>query len=115
MPAARRATASRTASPTATAYFVYRFPFPSGTTSASATLTIDNEYVVEVERRRPGVDDGRDGRPSTIHDSRTRPTHTFDLTPHLGPDKAAYVRISDSFPEEGWGGRLYHLSASYAG
>ncbi|MGC4942099.1 glycoside hydrolase family 76 protein [Kribbella sp. DT2] len=96
------------------AYFVYRFPFPSGTTAASATLTLDNEYVVDVSG---------DGRQWTtvaretrhIHDSSNKAAHTVDLTPHLGPDKTAYVRIADSFPDEGWGGRLYHLSATYAG
>lgn len=96
------------------AYFVYRFPFPSGTSAASATLTLDNEYVVDVSG---------DGRQWTTvaretehaHDGQNKATRTFDLTPYLGPDKAAYVRISDSFPDEGWGGRLYHLSASYAG
>ncbi|ONI69946.1 glycoside hydrolase family 76 [Kribbella sp. ALI-6-A] len=96
------------------AYFVYRFPFPSGTTSASATLTIDNEYVVEVSG---------DGRQWTtvaretqhVHSGENKAARTFDLTPHLGPDKVAYVRVSDSFPEEGWGGRLYHLSATYTG
>ncbi len=96
------------------AYFVYRFPFPSDTTSASATLTLDNEYVVEVSG---------DGQQWTtvaretehVHDGQNKATQTFDLTPHLGPDKAAYLRISDSFPDEGWGGRVYHVTATYTG
>jgi predicted alpha-1,6-mannanase (GH76 family) len=96
------------------AYFVYRFPFPSGTTSASATLTIDNEYAVEVSG------DGRQWTPLAretehIHSGENKAALTFDLTSHLGPDKAAYIRISDSFPDEGWGGRLYHLSAVFTG
>ncbi|GAA1606506.1 hypothetical protein GCM10009789_71000 [Kribbella sancticallisti] len=94
------------------AYFVYRFPFPSGTASASATLTIDNEYHVEVSG---------DGRQWTtvaretrhIHGGENKATLTFDLTPHLGPDKAGYVRVSDSFPTEGWGGRVAHVTAAY--
>ncbi|MEV6285024.1 glycoside hydrolase family 76 protein [Kribbella sp. NPDC051770] len=96
------------------ASFTYRFPFPASTTAASATLTIDNEYVVEVSG---------DGRQWTelaretehAHDGQNKAARTFDLTPHLGADKAAYVRISDAFPDEGWGGRLYHLSATYTG
>ncbi|TCO35425.1 glycosyl hydrolase family 76 [Kribbella steppae] len=96
------------------AYFVYRFPFPSDTTSASATLTLDNEYVVEVSG---------DGQQWTtvaretehVHDGQNKATQTFDLTPHLGPNKAAYIRISDSFPDEGWGGRVYHVTATYTG
>ncbi|ADB31731.1 glycoside hydrolase family 76 [Kribbella flavida DSM 17836] len=94
------------------AYFVYRFPFPSGTTAASTTLTIDNEYHVEVSgdgRRWTTV--ARETR--HIHGGENKAVRTFDLTPHLGPDKAAYVRVSDSFPEEGWGGRVTHVSAAF--
>jgi len=93
-------------------YFVYRFPFPADTATASATLTIDNEYVVQVSG---------DGQQWTtvateteqIHDGENKAARTFDLTPYLGPDKTGYVRIADSFPNDGWGGRLYHLSATY--
>ena len=93
-------------------YFVYRFPFPAGTTTAAATLTIDNEYVVQVSG---------DGQQWTtvatetqqIHDGENKAAQTFDLTPYLGPDKAGFVRISDSFPDDGWGGRVYHVTATY--
>ncbi|WP_433167709.1 glycoside hydrolase family 76 protein [Kribbella sp. CA-247076] len=96
------------------AYFVYRFPFPTTTTAASVSLTIDNEYVVQVSG---------DGEQWTtvaeetdhIHNGENKATLTFDLTPHLGPDKTAFVRIADSHPEEGWGGRLYHATATYTG
>ncbi len=93
-------------------YFVYRFPFPAGTTTAAATITIDNEYVVQVSG---------DGQQWTtvatetqqIHDGENKAARTFDLTPYLGPDKAGYVRIADSFPDDGWGGRVYHVTATY--
>ncbi|MEV5963455.1 glycoside hydrolase family 76 protein [Kribbella sp. NPDC051952] len=93
-------------------YFVYRFPFPSDTTTASATLTIDNEYVVQVSG---------DGQQWTtvatetqqIHDGENKGDQTIDLTPYLGPDKAGYVRVADSFPDDGWGGRVYHVTATY--
>jgi predicted alpha-1,6-mannanase (GH76 family) len=95
------------------AYFVYRFPFPADTTAAHATLTIDNEYVVQVSG---------DGQHWTtvltetrqIHDGENKADQTIDLTPYLGPDKAAYIRVSDSFPTDGWGGRVYHVSANYS-
>ncbi|MFC6156308.1 glycoside hydrolase family 76 protein [Kribbella jiaozuonensis] len=93
-------------------YFVYRFPFPSDTTSASATLTIDNEFVVQVSG---------DGQTWTTvatetnpyHDGENKAARTFDLTQYLGADKAGYVRVSDSFPDDGWGGRVYHVTATY--
>jgi hypothetical protein len=93
-------------------YFVYRFPFPSDTTTAAVTLTIDNEFVVQVSG---------DGQQWTtvaretqqIHGGENKAARTFDLTPYLGPDKAGYVRIADSFPNDGWGGRVYHVTATY--
>ncbi|RZU12282.1 putative alpha-1,6-mannanase (GH76 family) [Kribbella rubisoli] len=97
-------------------YFVYRFPFPADTTSASATLTIDNEFVVQVSG---------DGQTWTTvatetnqeHDGNNKAARTFDLTPYLGAaagsSRAGYVRVSDSFPDDGWGGRVYHVTATY--
>jgi predicted alpha-1,6-mannanase (GH76 family) len=95
-----------------TSHFVYRFPFPAEATSAEATLTIDNQYVVEV---------GPDGENWTtvlaedepVRDGSNKAEHTLDLTPHLGPDKAVYVRVTDAFPADGWGGGVYHVSAQF--
>ncbi len=94
-------------------YFVYRFPFPADTTAAHAVLTIDNEYVVQVSG------DGQNWttvltETRQLHDGENKADQTIDLTPYLGPDKAAYVRVSDSFPTDGWGGRVYHVSAAYS-
>ncbi|MFI5693071.1 glycoside hydrolase family 76 protein [Kribbella sp. NPDC051586] len=93
-------------------YFVYRFPFPSDTTSASVSLTIDNEFAVQVSG------DGQNWttvatETNPYHDGENKAARSFDLTPYLGPDKAGYVRVSDSFPDDGWGGRVYHVTATY--
>lgn len=92
-------------------YFVYKFPFPADTTSARVVLTIDNQYVVEVS---PDAEQWttvlREDR--WITDGSNKADQVIDLTPFLGPDKAAYVRVSDSFPEDGWGGRVYHVTAT---
>lgn len=93
-------------------YFVYRFPFPAGTTSAEATLTIDNEYQVQA---------GSDGETWTtvltedqpVTDGSNKADQTIDLTSYLETDKTVYLRVSDSFPDDGWGGRVYHVSADY--
>ncbi|MFC8798601.1 glycoside hydrolase family 76 protein [Promicromonospora sp. NPDC057138] len=95
-----------------TSHFIYKFPFPAEATSAEATLTIDNQYVVDV---------GPDGESWTtvlaedqpIRDGSNKADHTLDLTPHLGPDKAVYIRVTDAFPKDGWGGGVYHVSARY--
>ena len=95
-----------------TSHFIYKFPFPAEATSAEATLTIDNQYVVDV---------GPDGESWTtvlaedeqIRDSSNKAEHTLDLTPYLGPDKAVYIRMTDAFTEDGWGGGVYHVSAQF--
>ncbi|MEU8225259.1 glycoside hydrolase family 76 protein [Kribbella sp. NPDC048915] len=93
-------------------YFVYRFPFPSDATSASVALTIDNSYVVEVSGDGENwTEVAREA--NEVHDGENKATLTFDLTPYLGAGKAGYVKVSDSFPNDGWGGRVYHVTASY--
>ncbi|SDT12163.1 glycoside hydrolase family 76 protein [Microlunatus soli] len=95
-------------------YFVYRFPLPADTKAATAKLTIDNEYTVQA---------GPDGTDWTtvlketeqIHDGQNKATHEIDLAPYLGTDKAVYLKVSDSFPDDGWGGRLSHLSVDITG
>lgn len=93
-------------------YFVYRFPLPQDTTSAKVTLTIDAEYLVQA-----GSDGEnwttvlRESRPIT--DGSNKADKTIDLTPYLGADKAVYLRVADSFPDDGWGGRVYHVSATF--
>lgn len=92
-------------------YFVYKFPFPADTISAQVVLTIDNQYVVEVS---PDAEHWttvlREDR--RITDGSNKADQVIDLTQFLGPDKAAYVRVSDSFPDDGWGGRVYHVTAT---
>lgn len=93
-------------------HFTYKFPFPSDTTAAQVTLTIDNEFLVSVSP---------DNKTWTTvlteteqdHDGQNKAARTIDLAPYLGPDKAVYVRVADSFPQDGWGGRVYHVTATY--
>ncbi|MDQ6647031.1 MAG: glycoside hydrolase family 76, partial [Pseudomonadota bacterium] len=97
------------------AHFTYRFPFPSDTTSAHVTLTIDAEYLVQVSA------DGenwttvlREDQPVT--DGSNKGDRTIDLTPYLPPAsngaKPVYLKVSDAFPNDGWGGRVYHVRAN---
>ncbi|MEO8993029.1 MAG: glycoside hydrolase family 76 protein [Rhodanobacter sp.] len=98
-----------------TAHFTYRFPFPSDTTSAHVTLTIDAEYLVQA---------GSDGQNWTtvlkedrpVTDGSNKGNQTIDLTPYLRPGsnaaKPVYLKVSDAFPNDGWGGRVYHVTAN---
>ncbi|HVX43529.1 MAG TPA: glycoside hydrolase family 76 protein [Mycobacteriales bacterium] len=94
-------------------YFVYRFPFPADTTSGQVTLSIDNEFLVQASS---------DGQSWTtvltesdqIHDGQNKADRSVDVTPFLGSAKTVYIRVADSFPDDGWGGRVYHVSGSYS-
>jgi predicted alpha-1,6-mannanase (GH76 family) len=97
------------------AHFTYRFPFPADTTSAHVTLTIDAEYLVQASS------DGvtwttvlQETRPIT--DGSNKADQTIDLTPFLNNaadgSKPVYLKVSDSFPNDGWGGRVYHVAAT---
>ncbi|WP_193107289.1 glycoside hydrolase family 76 protein [Brachybacterium sp. FME24] len=93
--------------------FVYRFPFPASTTTAQVTVTISNQYLVDL-----GPDDENWTRvlaeDEPIRDASNRADHTLDLTPYLeGEDKDVYLRVSDAFPEDGWGGQVHHVTAEY--
>lgn len=96
------------------AHFTYRFPFPADTRSAKVTLTIDAEYLVQVS-----LDNAtwttvlKEDRPVT--DGSNKGDRTIDLTPYLGPAsngaRPIYLKVSDGFPNDGWGGRVYHVAA----
>jgi predicted alpha-1,2-mannosidase len=92
-------------------YFVYRFPLPSDTSAATATLSIDNEFLVQA---------GSDGQHWTtvlsegqqVRDGSNKADRSVDLAPFLGSDKTVYLRVSDSFPQDGWGGRVSHVTVA---
>ncbi|MGP5005634.1 glycoside hydrolase family 76 protein [Brachybacterium tyrofermentans] len=96
-------------------YFIYRFPFPASTTAAELTVTISNQYLVDLSP------DGESwtrvlAEDEPLRDASNRADHTFDLTPYLdGDDKDVYLKVSDAFPEDGWGGQVHHVSAQFSG
>jgi predicted alpha-1,6-mannanase (GH76 family) len=97
------------------AHFTYRFPFPADTTSAQVTLTIDAEFVVQVSADNQHwttvlQEDRR------ITDGSNKADRSIDLTPYLGApangSRPLYLKVSDAFPDDGWGGRVYHVAAT---
>ncbi|GAB3608320.1 hypothetical protein GCM10027414_04450 [Humibacter ginsengiterrae] len=94
-------------------YFIYRFPFPTDTVSAQVTLTIAQEYLVQISSN------GTDWttvltQDQQIHDTSNQAARSIDVTPYLGQAKTVYVRVGDSFPSDGWGGLVSHVSATYS-
>lgn len=97
------------------AHFTYRFPFPADTTAAQVTLTIDAEYLVQASSdNETWTTVLHETRPIT--DGSNKGVQTIDLTPFLraGADgtKPVYLKVADSFPNDGWGGRVYHVTAN---
>jgi hypothetical protein len=93
-------------------YFIYRFPLPADTTSGTVTLSIDNEFLVQASS---------DGQHWTtvltesqqVRDGSNKADRTIDIAPFLGTDKTVYIRVADSFPQDGWGGRVSHVSVTF--
>lgn len=98
-----------------TSHFTYLFPFPVDTTSAQVTLTIDNQFLVQVSNDNTNWTTVLD-QAEHVHDGSNKAARTIDLTPFLGAAthsaRPIYVKVSDSFPTEGWGGRVYHVTAN---
>jgi Predicted glycosyl hydrolase len=97
------------------AHFTYRFPFPADTKAATVTLTIDAEFLVQVSSdNQTWTTVLQETQPVT--DGSNKADRTVDLTPYLsvGSDgsKPVYLKVSDSFPNDGWGGRVYHVTAN---
>ncbi|WP_250634427.1 glycoside hydrolase family 76 protein [Pinirhizobacter soli] len=97
------------------AHFTYRFPFPADTTSAQVILTIDAEFLVQVSTDNENWTTVLE-ETQPITDGSNKADRTIDLTPYLGAaadgSKPVYLKVSDAFPNDGWGGRVYHVTAN---
>ncbi|WP_236585384.1 glycoside hydrolase family 76 protein [Dyella sp. EPa41] len=97
------------------AHFTYRFPLPADATSAQVTLTIDAEFLVQVSADNTHWTTVLQ-EANRVTDGSNKADRTIDLTPYLGTAingaKPVYVKVSDAFPDDGWGGRVYHVTAN---
>jgi predicted alpha-1,6-mannanase (GH76 family) len=97
------------------AHFTYRFPFPADTSSAHVTLTIDAEFLVQASSdNEHWTTVLQETQPVT--DGSNKADRTIDLTSYLGAgadgSRPVYLKVSDAFPNDGWGGRVYHVTAN---
>jgi hypothetical protein len=92
------------------AHFTYRFALPGDVTGGTLTLDIGNQYFVEVS---PDNQTWRlvleyMGMPGDTGLT-NRAERSLDLNDLRGTSSTLYVRISDKYPEDGWGGWLARL------
>ncbi len=90
-------------------HFTYRFDIPAAVTGGTLTLEIGNEFLVSVS---PDDQSWRTvlEEPTQEHDLRNLESRTLDLNELRGTSRTLYVRVGDSFPQDGWGGWLGHLT-----
>ncbi|SDS57887.1 GH92 family glycosyl hydrolase [Microlunatus soli] len=92
-------------------HFTYTFALPQQSTGATVTLLIDNQFRVQASA------DGKDWtdvlvEEREIRDGSNRAERSVDLAPYLGSDNTVSVKVSDSFPDDGWGGRVGHVTVT---
>jgi alpha-galactosidase-like protein len=95
-------------------YFVYRFPIREGATRGTLRLDMQAEFHVQVSS------DGTNWRtvlrqPERVRDGSNRGWRELKLEELIQPgQQLLYVRISDSFTDDGWGGWLARLRLEQA-
>jgi predicted alpha-1,2-mannosidase len=91
-------------------HFTYRFELPSDLTGGTLTLDIGNQYLVQVSPDNQTWTTvleatGLTGDTGLMN----RAERSLDLNDLRGEGRTLYVRISDSYPPDGWGGWLAKL------
>jgi predicted alpha-1,2-mannosidase len=96
-------------------HFTYRFDLPADVTGGTLTLEIGNEYLVDVSS------DGKSWRTALKETAQEHdlgnldPPQTLDLNSLRAGSRTLYVRIGDSYPDDGWGGWLGRLTLKLSG
>ena len=89
-------------------YFVYRFPIGEDVTAGTLSLLLRAEFLVQVSSDcaswRTVLEETR-----RITDGSNEGTRELDVMDLAAPGETLYLRIADSFPDDGWGGWLAHL------
>jgi hypothetical protein len=88
------------------AHFTYRFDLPSDVTGGSLTLDIGNQFLVEVSPDNQTWSTVLEETETGDTGLRNRAERTLDLNDLRGQSRTLYVRISDAYPADGWGGWL---------
>jgi hypothetical protein len=89
-------------------YFVYRFPIRPEMTGGTLRLDLQAEFLVQVSS------DGQTWRTvleetRRITDGSNRGWRQLNVNDLARPGETLYLRIADSFPDDGWGGWLARL------
>jgi predicted alpha-1,2-mannosidase len=89
-------------------YFVYRFEIGDDVTGGTLRLDLQAEFLVQVssdaQTWRTVLEETR-----RITDGSNRGWRELDVSDLAEPGETLYLRIADSFPDDGWGGWLARL------
>ncbi len=92
------------------AHFTYKFDIPSDVTGGTLTLDIGNQYLVEVSPDNQNWTMVLEATGLTGDTGLTnRAERSLDLNAIRGGSRTLYVRVSDDYPPDGWGGWLAHV------
>ena len=89
-------------------YFVYRFPIGEDVTGGTLRLDLQAEFLVQASTDGETWDTVLE-ETRRITDGSNRGWQELDLSELAEPGDTLYIRIADSFPEDGWGGWLARL------
>ncbi|MGJ6979467.1 hypothetical protein ACSDQ9_02890 [Aestuariimicrobium soli] len=98
------------------AHYTWRFPLPADTTGAKLDLHINNQFVVQVSSDNATWTTVL-RETEQIRDASNDAVRTLDLTPYLAATdgttpRTVYVKVSDAFPDDGWGGQTSHVTVT---
>lgn len=84
-------------------YLVYKLPVPAGAENAKVKLDLQNQFEVSLSS------DGQNwtvaGKEEThVTDGNNRGIREYDLSGYVNTSNQVYIRVGDSFKEDGWGG-----------
>jgi hypothetical protein len=95
-------------------HFVYRFPIRADATGGTLRLDLQAEFLVQVSSDgstwRTVLEETR-----RITDGSNRGWRELDVNDLAEPGETLYLRIADSFPDDGWGGWLARLRLELTG
>ena len=89
-------------------YFVYKFDIGDDVTGGMLSMLLRAEFLVQASSDGVNYETVLE-ETRRITDGSNEDTYWLDVMEIADPGETLYLRIADSFPDDGWGGWLAHL------